>query len=119
MEVRARKRIVTAAFEDWVSLAEAVGHVRDEHPNAPLGTVRARTIDLISEMVHEGIVEIGDLRPRFVRWELAPGQAIEALTRAWDASADLSPGDVCWLALTREGVPIGRELYDALPDPRV
>ena len=104
-----RLQILRAAVVDWVSLAEAVSYVRSARPQSSPATLRALTLDLVSDLVRDGLVQVGDLRPRFAAWEGTRDHVVEALREAWpEAMTEPDVGDVCWLDVTPEGERIGR-----------
>jgi hypothetical protein len=110
--------ILARARADWVHFAEALWLIDKWSSKRGLDT-RQELIRVFRSLISEGFIEVGDVSKEagFRSWNLPEGEVIGRVLSEWDSLARAPlPGDVCWLANTREGDRRADELLSH-PDP--
>lgn len=106
--------IVKLGAEDWLDASSVASVAITVGGAASVDSIRELSIRFISEAVRRGLVEIGDLDDRirgFRKWPVAADRAIARIQQDWESlGRNPSVGEVCWLANTREGDALAREL---------
>jgi hypothetical protein len=96
--------ILLSGADDWVSLAEARSLVRESlPPSATAGEVRSETLSVVADLLRRGLMEAGQLQPRFVAWDGAADAVVRRIASGWPERGGIGVGEVCWLASTADG----------------
>lgn len=107
----ARPVLLLSASGDFVSVAEASQFVRDDLPGVEPSAVKAATLDVISDLLRQGLVVVGDLDEEFRPW--GRDDVVPEIDRRWTkADQDLAPWDGIWIANTTAGDRRADELAD-------
>ena len=103
--------------DDWVNAAEVTsvakftGHAQSEDE------IRFLSLKLIHDVVHQGLMEIGDLPDQSRRlnlWPMTPEECLDRVEREWKAlGRNPSLGEICWLQNTDKGNALGEALFKA------
>ena len=115
----ARDKVLVSGLTDWVELGQVHSFVERANPGAPLATIQAQTLGLVSALAHDGLVVIGDLTApggRFVAWTTS---VEDSLRRIQDEYVDRYDDKnswpwYSWLDLTSEGDRVAHETEDKL-----
>jgi hypothetical protein len=101
-------RLVTELVDrgeaDWVDMTEAWWVARSTGSASSDEEARELAIEAISQALHRGLMEVGDVTERegFRAWALPIDQAIERITREWSSDrARPELGDTGWLRNTK------------------
>lgn len=109
----ARAEILWSATDDWVSLSEAAWIVRDDQPVEPAGW-KLETLTLLSELLREKLMIVGDVSGGFQPWSLSEDDAVKEIDRRWkEPLEDISPFHGVWFANTPAGDALAHELAEA------
>ena len=103
---RIKNVLLTECMVDYVGLWEAISHVEYGLSDASAQKVREVTMDLIGELMHEGLVKAGDLNEisGFVPWQHNPEEALKRISDEWSALGhEPNLGDIVWLTTTEAG----------------
>ena len=97
--------------DDFLYLAEAWSVVKFIGGGSPV-ELQELTIDLIRVVVHQRLMEIGDVRKDgFHKWEMPIEESLGRVEREWNAlGRNPSLGEICWLQITDKGRKLGEEL---------
>lgn len=104
-----RDSLLTFASDDYTGLWVAAKLVRQEELDAPDDVVMAHTLDLLRELISEGLIELGQLSEKqgadhWSRSELPVDEAIDELREQWrELGRDPNPADFGWLTATSLG----------------
>ena len=109
----ARDHLLIACYDDWVSLLEASGWVRDTRPGADEDEVRSATVALLQQLIREELIEGGDLDSGFVAWNLSTEESCRKIEQEWHMPlSELHQGHGWWFASTPAGDDIGKWLTE-------
>ncbi|GAB3480723.1 hypothetical protein [Nocardiopsis coralliicola] len=111
----AKREILIDGLADWPMLVNVADIARDAVESADWRVWRDLSLELLGELTAEGLVEIGSFTGNrgFRPWDVPFEQARERIVRDWEkVGADITHGDVCWVALTEAGCTLG-ERYEA------
>jgi hypothetical protein len=101
--------ILISGSDDWVYLAEVSDLVRDKTPTSSETEHMELTLSVISELVRNGWMEIGDLPAtgtdgKFRPWKLSVDESLARIRKEWVAlRKPINLGEICWLAITPAG----------------
>ena len=108
-----RREILLSGLDDWVSLAEARSLVQESLPPAATARdVRSRTLSVVDGLLRDGLMDAGQLRPRFIAWNGAPDDVLQRIAGEWPAEDEVRVGEICWLASTPAGKALAHRLAD-------
>jgi hypothetical protein len=119
------ENLLIEGLQDWIHLSEVHTAFMPEGDGArPLHEVQQLTLNMIRELVGEGLFVLGmpsgRRNPRFIPWDLPLNAAMDKIEDAYITHFDDRWGWVtmCWLNLTDKGEKLALELYHAdEPDP--
>ncbi|MCW1819735.1 MULTISPECIES: hypothetical protein [Mycolicibacterium] len=116
--VSAREKILVEGQHDWVKLWQVHRHVAQENLSASLAEVQRKTLELLRQLVGDGLAEIGDLRDhgaRFEPWDSALDASIRRISAEYVDRFDDRAGWpwTLWLRITAQGKDLGRSLQPA------
>ncbi len=99
--------------EERISLLRFEELVRHNSCAKSLVVVQRMTKEVLREVLHQGLMEIGDIRPdAFLKWEASEQDALEKVESDWDIDdPEESWGSICWLQNTAKGNEMGDELW--------
>jgi hypothetical protein len=108
------ERLLVLGTVDWIgawevaSVAQTVGGATSE------AAVRDLSLRVIADLLNRGLMEAGDVTESGFRpWTVPVAAAVSRIQREWTAlgrNPDL--GDICWLANTKAGDVLGRQLSE-------
>jgi hypothetical protein len=111
----ARNDVLENGLIDWVPLERIHWYVRNDHKNQPPAVIQSRVVDLITELVAEGLFVVGDTTGAggtFVPWNVALSDALTRIDDLYVKNFD-DPntwGWAVWLNLTDKGRPLAEKL---------
>ena len=109
-----RESVLLRGQSDWVALDRIHWDVSEAMPKAPRAAVQEATLELIRELVEQGLFEIGDVTSGrgFQAWDQPLDEAIQRLRRVYvDQFEDQSVWPwYCWLNLTDKGEQVAQNL---------
>jgi hypothetical protein len=102
------KNFLVACADDWSGPWLLVSDIRVADPKADDPTVKARTLEILRDLLAARYIRAGDLvdfkSDKFVPWNLAVDQIIERIQREWDAlKRDPNPWEIVWFDSTAAG----------------
>ena len=108
MGVRAqiRRELLESGLLDWIGLWELVRTVREyEQLDKDAPENLPRSLDLIDELLNDGVMDIGNLaHKRVTPWGVTVEEALKRVRQGWATlGRDPNFGEVCWLANTPKG----------------
>jgi hypothetical protein len=111
----ARNDVLENGLYDWVALHRIHWYVSNEHKGLPPADVQSRVVDLITELVTEGLFVLGDTTGddgRFVPWNLPLVEARARIREVYIDNFDDSNtwGWAVWLDLTDKGQPVAEKI---------
>lgn len=80
--ISAREKILVEGIDDWVKVYQVHRQVASEHPEAPLETVQHFTLELITGLAQEQLIELGELHDhgaRFVAWDGSIDESVQRI----------------------------------------
>ena len=105
--------ILLSSLDDWVSLAEARSLVQDSLPASVSSVeVRTKTLSVIDDLLRRGLMEAGQLTPRFTAWNGTPDAILNGIAQEWTDDEGLWLGSICWLANTPTCKEVAGRLVD-------
>jgi hypothetical protein len=121
-----RENLLIEGLQDRIHLrwvhgrfsGRADGHV------PPLPEVQEQTLNMIRELVSDGLFVLGSAngtyrRPRFTPWDLPLDDAMARIEKAYvEHFDDQNWMFMCWLDLTEKGEKLAQEIYYAAEDER-
>jgi hypothetical protein len=100
--------------DDWLDASSVASVAITVGGAASLDAIRDSSIELITEAVRRGLMELGELDDRirgFRKWRMSPDRAIARVRQEWEAlGRNPSVGEICWLANTGEGDALASQL---------
>lgn len=111
----ARNDVLENGLIDWVPLERIHWYVNNEHKNQPSEAVQAKVVDLITELVTDGLFVLGDTTGEggtFVPWDLPLADALNRIRNIYIDNFD-DPntwGWAVWLDLTDKGRPAAERI---------
>lgn len=109
-----RESILLRGLSDWVALDRIHGDVSETMPGAPAAAIQTATLDLIHDVVEEGLFELGDVTGDrgFSAWATPLNESMERIRRVYVAGFDnqyVWPW-YCWLNLTDKGEQVAQNI---------
>ena len=107
--------------DEWCDLGALAAVVGRALPTADRQAVRSRTLELLGDLLHAGLIEAGQpTRAReWVPWGLSAAETLEHLRREWEGvDADrrrLPVGAIAWFTATPKGVQAIHVELDKVP----
>ena len=98
---RVVEELVVLGTYDWLAFEDVVGMVQ-KYSNASDSKLRARVLDVVQELVENGLAKPGDVDTEFVPWEISLDEVLTRIDEEWLPDMPLNPGSVCWLCTTAE-----------------
>ncbi|MHA7650061.1 hypothetical protein ACX9NE_09985 [Mycobacterium sp. ML4] len=115
-----REGLLIEGLRDWIHLSEMHSlFMWHTGPPRPAHEVQQLTLNMIRELVSEGLFVLGVPRgrrkPQFEAWDLPLDAAMAEIEDAYVTHFDDVWGwrTVCWLDLTEKGKKLALELYHA------
>jgi hypothetical protein len=106
-------------LDDWVSLAEVVGLVRQAVPQVNEEDLQENCVALIRDVVDAGLMTLGEVSDGgFFEWQEPLDEAIGRIREAWDTKPETEWWFACWLANTPAGDSRARSLNSRDPGER-
>ncbi len=106
--------ITARGTDDFVSILEIAGIVEFRIDKKIDIVVKRMSMTVIKEVLHQGLMEVGDLQGEggcFRKWEMSEREAMEEIDRIWDINKpDSIWGWSCWFQNTAKGNEMGEEL---------
>lgn len=111
----ARDDVLQDGLVDWVPLERIHWYVNNENKGQPPSAVQTKVIDLIIDLVAEGLFIIGDTTGeggRFVPWKLPLADALTRIRGVYIDNFDESNiwGWAVWLEMTKQGRPVAEKI---------
>lgn len=95
-----RRDLLEEMADDHVGLWVVVGYIEDEMPKADERTIRAKTLDLLYDLLRNGEIEAGfpDSNGRnFHAWPFSPKVVVDYIESRWkQTGARPKPGEIAW-----------------------
>lgn len=66
--ITAREKVLVDGLDDWVKVYQVHRHVARDNPEDTLDAVQRKTLDLLTELGSEGLIEFGELRDHGATW---------------------------------------------------
>ena len=120
--MKARESVLLRGLVDWIALDRIHWDVSQENQGAPLSVVQAKTLELISSLVDEGLAELGDLASKdgeFAAWRSPLDESIERIRDFYVAhfhDDNVWPW-YAWLNLTEKGERAAQEIESRSQSP--
>jgi hypothetical protein len=107
------EEILARSTDDWISAAEVIDVARISGETDPK-KLRVISLDIIRQLVMDGLVVPGDVDTAFRPWDCTPSEAVARIVEDWMARDDpfVMIGDIVWLDATQEGQRIGEAICD-------
>ena len=115
----AKREILVDGLADWLMLVNVADIARNAAASQDWRVWRDLSLELLGELTAEGLVEIGSFTDNrgFRPWNVPFEKARERIVRDWEkVGADMTHGDICWVALTEEGHTLGERCEAEEPD---
>ncbi|MBB3602280.1 hypothetical protein FHT40_001913 [Mycolicibacterium sp. BK556] len=111
----ARSDVLQDGLVDWVPLERIHWSVSNENKGQPASAIRTKVVDLITDLVTEGLFVIGDTTGEggvFVPWKLPLADALSRIREVYIDDFDESNtwGWAVWLDLTDKGQPVAEKI---------
>jgi hypothetical protein len=111
----ARNDVLENGLTDWVPLERVHWYVSNEHKGQPPSAIQSKVVDLITELVADGLFVLGDTTGEggtFVPWNLPLADALTRIGDVYINNFDDSNtwGWAVWLDLTAKGRPAAEQL---------
>jgi hypothetical protein len=113
-----KERILFSGRDDWMYLGEIASHVCKYLECKNELDVIDPTINIIGEMVSDGLLEIGNISTGvFKSWDTTLADSLMKIKQDWiSLGAPLNISDVCWLANTPKGDEIASTIIEDEPE---
>ncbi len=115
-----KEGLLIEGLQDWSSLSNVHSSFMPESgPPRPTHEIQQLTLNMIRELVSEGLCVLGVPRgrrnPHFEQWDLPLDAAMAKIEDAYVTHFDdrWNWVTMCWLALTEKGKKLALELYHA------
>jgi hypothetical protein len=97
--------------DDWVSASEVAGVAKFTGGVTTLDEIRKLSLEMVEKVILEGYMKIGDVKKDgFHEWTCSPQEAISKVGHIWQSFKEWPRvGDICWLAITQNGVQVFSE----------
>lgn len=99
---------------DWIDAAEVTSVAKFTGQTEAADSIRDLSLQLIREVVYQGLMEVGDLPKdgrRLELWPLSPEKILERVEREWNAlGRNPTISEICWLQNTDKGNAKGEDL---------
>ncbi|WP_179469419.1 hypothetical protein [Mycolicibacterium vinylchloridicum] len=111
----ARNDVLENGLIDWVPLERIHWYVSNEHKGQPSATIQSKVVDLITELVAEGLFVLGDTTGpggTFAPWNVPLSAALARIDDVYVKNFDDANtwGWAVWLDLTDRGRPVAEKL---------
>lgn len=100
---------------DWIQASELAWVVMYTCGAATDAEIQAMSVDLVREVLQQGLMKIGDVtRDGFREWNVPVSEAVSRVEREW-AALGRSPnlGEIFWLENTEKGDQRAQQLLDS------
>lgn len=117
-----KESMLLVGLSDYMHLGDPIFRITGGFPlKKPLPEgVREQSLQIIKELLAEGLIEAGSLvnrDPRFEPWNLSPRETIIRIEEKWD---ELDPTEIAnfivWFRLTPSGQKVAEEIQRQLDD---
>lgn len=98
------EEIISEGEEDWLPVDHLIGIAKD-YPDTQGGDFRSLALELLRELISEGLMQIGDLgQTGFEAWSSSVGESLERFRKGCEEYGWKPMGALWWLANTEKGV---------------
>jgi hypothetical protein len=117
--LKTKRKTLIWCVEDWTSLSFIADFVREFYRYKDLGLIKKTTLEIIKNLLEEGLVKAGDLSKDniFTAWNLPIDDILKRIRLEWDdLGRKLYMYELVWLEITEKGK---KALNDLLSSPEL